>query len=167
MSSPTRLWQSARTAQTTRPEDQRKKAGWGESRWLAKVRPSYVLHNLCYTKLILALFRAYVKLRQATFCEGQIFSIHRIIQDLGAVFPEKRSWCLLSLYSHEYTFSTSQRAPSPIPENNPPLAELCRIQKIPMVVVKGTLRCKGIRIVSSLCEDACRKEIESPPSIWS
>jgi hypothetical protein len=39
--------------------------------------------------------------------EAHIFLIRRIIQDLGAIFPEKRSWCFFSLtllYSHEYTF---------------------------------------------------------------
>jgi len=71
--SSTRYRWSAGTSQ--RPDRSRGK-GWGRGCGLpAEACPGYALHNLCYTKLILALFRASVKFHRRILYEVPSFPI--------------------------------------------------------------------------------------------
>jgi len=112
--SSTRYRWSAGTSQ--RPDRSRGK-GWGRGCGLpAEACPGYALHNLCYTKLILALFRASVKFHGRNSLRGSQFPDVRILQHFGAIFPEKRSWRLFSLtsvYSCEYTSTAVGSLPYP------------------------------------------------------
>ena len=155
--SSTRYRWSAGTSQ--RPDRSRGK-GWGRGCELpAEACPGYALHNLCYTKLILALFRASVKFHGRNSLRGSQFPDVRILQHFGAIFPEKRSWRLFSLtsvYSCEYTsFATVL---SPTLGNDLPLVELCRVRRGSCslaVAFWGCVVLVGVGLL--LCEDICQK----------
>ena len=101
----------------------------GESCGLpAEVRLGYALHNLCYTKLILALFKASVKFHKRILYKAHSFPIcafSRILEQFSQRNAPGGSFSL-PVYSCEYTFSTAVIS-LPCPEGDLPLVELCRV----------------------------------------
>jgi hypothetical protein len=166
-------WSSTRyrwSAGTSQRPDQSRGKGWGRGCGLpAEARPDYGLHNLCYTKLILALFRASVKFHGRNSLRGSHFLNLSLRPQFWTILPEERSQRLFStteVYSCEYTsLSTAVGSLSPTLENDLPLVELCRVRRGSCSLAAAFWGCVVLVCVGSLlCEEICQKERDEPPS---
>jgi hypothetical protein len=156
------------SAGTSQRPDQSRGRGWGRGCGLpAEACPGYALHNLCYTKLILALFKASVKFHGRILYEVPSFPIcafSRILEQFsqrnapGGFFPSRQ--CI-----HVNTL-LQPWVLSPTPESDLSLVGLCRIRRGSCSLAVGfwgwvVLVCVDL----SLCEEIYQKERGSgPPS---
>ena len=114
--------------------------------------PNYGLHNLYYTKLILAPFRACVKFHKRIPLQGSHFLDSSDHPRTWEQFPRRNvpnATFFTPLYSHEYTFHHCCGTGPPVREPPPPPRKTIlrwqnyvKFRKVPIAVGKGILRCR-------------------------